>query len=81
MRALKVNNLFWSFTSNKCKKIQPKTRVFVYSHHPKTESFGILYYWVYIKKFNDYWWITSVPAMSLHKWRISLNREFLLICV
>ena len=45
------------------------------------KSFGILYYWVYIKKFNDDWWITSVPAMRLQKWRISLNREFLLICV
>ena len=29
MRALKVYNLFWSLTSNKCnKKNQPKTRVF-----------------------------------------------------
>ena len=45
------------------------------------KSFGILYYWVYIKKFNDGWWITSVPAMRLQKWMISLNREFLLICV
>ena len=36
MRALKVDNLFWSLTLNKCKKIQPKTRVFVYSRHPKT---------------------------------------------
>ena len=45
------------------------------------KSFGILYYWVYMKKFNDDWWITSVPAMRLQKWRISLNREFLLICV
>ena len=32
-------------------------------------------------KFNDDWWITFVPAMRLQKWRISLNREFLLICV
>ena len=32
-------------------------------------------------KFNDDWWITSVPAMRLQKWRIFLNREFLLICV
>ena len=31
-------------------------------------------------KFYDDWWITSVPAMRLQKWRISLNREFLLIC-
>ena len=36
MRALKVDNLFWSLTLNKFKKIQPKTRVFVYSCHPKT---------------------------------------------
>ena len=32
-------------------------------------------------KFIDDCWITSVPAMRLQKWRISLNREFLLICV
>ena len=32
-------------------------------------------------KFIDDWWITSVPAMRLQKWRFSLNREFLLICV
>ena len=40
------------------------------------KSFSILYNWVYMKKFNDDWWITSVPAMRLQKWRISLNREF-----
>ena len=28
-----------------------------------------------MKKINDDWWITSVPAMRLQKWRISLNRE------
>ena len=28
MISLKVYNLFWSLTSNKCKKNQPKTRVF-----------------------------------------------------
>ena len=45
------------------------------------KSFGILNYWVYMKKVNDDWWITSVPAIRLQKWRISLNCAFLLICV
>ena len=38
MRSLKVYNLFWSLTLNKCKKIQPKTRFFVYSRHPKNDN-------------------------------------------
>ena len=29
------------------------------------KSFGILYCWVYMKKFNDDWWITSVPDIRL----------------
>ena len=36
MRALKAYNLFWSLTSNKCTKNEPKTRDFEYSRHPKT---------------------------------------------
>ena len=40
---------------------------------PIGKSFNILYYWVNMTKFSKYddWWITSVPAMMLQKWRIS----------
>ena len=41
IRSLKVYNLFWSLTSNKCQKNQPKTCVIVYCIVKSSENANI----------------------------------------